>query len=80
VVNFSNLIRKFIDIDRIRQNKVRFAKFKKLTAEKHNAQRSLKAFSSSAFLNFSTCFLLINMTFKTALLVPVTLGCIAYHL
>lgn len=79
VINFSNLLRKFIDIDRIRENRIRFAKVKELTAKKHKAQRSLKVFSSSAFLNFSTCFLLMNMTFKTDLLIPVTLGCIAYH-
>lgn len=79
-VNLFGFVRKFIDIDRIRQNRVRFEKFKKLTAEKHNAERGLKAFSSSAFLNFWICFLLINMAFKTGLLVPVTLGCISYHL
>lgn len=44
LINFSNFIRKFIDIDRIRENRIRFAKVKELTAKKHNAQKKFEGF------------------------------------
>jgi hypothetical protein len=75
---FSTYIRKFVDIDRIRQNKIKFEKFKKLTADTHNAHTSLKISSRSPFLMWSTSFLLLNMANHTDLLLPVFIACILY--
>jgi hypothetical protein len=79
-MNFSVYIRKFIDVDRIRENRVKFDKFKKLTAERHGAQKSLKISSKSPLLIFTTSFMLINMSFKSGFLVPVVFGSICYNI
>lgn len=62
---FGNYLRKLVDIDRIRENKVRVEKFRKLVVETHNAEESFRAYSNSYGFTFSVSFMLLAVTAGT---------------
>ncbi len=53
-------MKKFIDIDRIRENRIRNQKFMELVAETHNAHSSFKFYSYNPFLIFGISFFLVS--------------------
>ena len=61
-ITFGDYIRKFIDLDRIHENRIRAEKFRALVAETHNAHNSFKVYYSNPWLIFGVSFFLLAMT------------------
>ena len=59
-ITLSDYMKKFIDIDRIRENRIRNQKFMELVAETHNAHSSFKFYSYNPFLIFGISFFLVS--------------------
>ena len=66
-ITFGDLLRRFVDVDRIHENKVRREKFVELVAETHNAHDSLKIYSGSSLLTLSTSFFFLAVSSGTNL-------------
>jgi hypothetical protein len=64
-VTFGDYIRRFVDIDRIRENRIRAEKFRKLVVETHNAQKYFKIYSYDAGLTFGISLMLLTMSSGT---------------
>lgn len=54
-------------MDRIRENRVRAEKFRKLVVEAHNAEESFRIYSYNCGLTFSVSFMLLVVTAGTHL-------------
>jgi hypothetical protein len=66
-VTFGEYIKRFIDIDRIRENRIRAEKFRKLVVEAHKAHEPFRIYSYNCGLTFSISFMLLAMTAGTSL-------------
>jgi len=64
-VTFGNYIRRFVDIDRIRENRIRVKKFTELVVKTHNAQKYFKIYSYNAGLTFIFSFTFITQSSGT---------------
>ena len=76
---FGNYLRKLVDIDRIRENKVRAEKFRKLVVETHNAEESFRAYSNSYGFTFSVSFMLLAVTTGTRISAAVCFLVLMYN-
>jgi hypothetical protein len=79
-VTFGDYIRKFIDIDRIHENRIRVKKFTKLVVETHSAQRYFKVYSYNSGLTFGISFMLLAVTSGTSFAFIVSLFVIIFNL
>ena len=62
---FGDYLKGVIDIDRIRENRVRTEKFRKLVVETYKAEKSFKIYSSSYGFTFSVSLMFLAMTSGT---------------
>lgn len=79
-VTFGDYVRKFIDIDRIRENRIRAEKFRGLVVETHNAQKYFKIYSYDAGLTFGISLMLLTKSSGTSFACVVTPLVIIYNL
>ncbi len=79
-ITFGEFIRKFVDLDRIRENKIRAEKFSELVVETHKAHNSFKVYSRSPWLTFSISFLLLNMSSGKSIGIYVSVSVVLYSL
>jgi hypothetical protein len=77
---FGSYIRKFIDLDRIRENKLRSEKFRKLVAETHNAQTSFEIYSRNSGLTLSVSFFFLSVISGKPIALFVALLVVVYNL
>ena len=64
-ITFSDYLKRFVDIDRVRENRLRAEKFRKLVVETHNVEESFRIYSHSYGFTFSVSFMLLAMTAGT---------------
>jgi hypothetical protein len=79
-VTLGDLIRRFIDIDRIRENKIRDERFRELVAETHNAHDSFKIYSRNHLLTFVASFFLLSVSSGTGFALYVSVCVLLYNL
>ena len=74
------LIKRFVNMERIRENRIRNEKFRHLVAETHNAHESFKIYSRNSLLTLSTSLLFLSMSSGTNLSMLVSLVVVFYSL
>ncbi len=79
-VTFGEYIRRFVDIDRILENRLRAEKFRELVAETHNAHNSFKVYSRGPWLTFCVSFMLLSMTSGKSIAPHVSVCVVLYSL
>jgi len=79
-VTFGDFIKKFINLDRIRENRVRNEKFMELVAKTHNVHDSFKVYSRNPWLTFTTSFFLLAMSSGTSFALHVPICVLLYNL
>jgi hypothetical protein len=79
-VALGDLIRRFIDIDRIRENKIRDEKFRELVAETHNAHDSFKIYARNHLLTFVASFFLLSVSSGTSFALHIPICVFLYNI
>ena len=79
-VTFAEYIKRFVDIDRILENRLRAEKFRELVAQTHNAHNSFKVYSRGPWLRFGASFILLSMTSGKSIALHVSVCVVLYSL
>ena len=79
-VTLGDLIRGFIDIGRIHENKIRNKKFRELVAETHNAHNSFKVYSRNQLVTFAVSFFLLSASSGTSAALHISICVLLYNI